>query len=256
MKMPKELLDRAQDLHLAIHVGRQHVYAALYDFLSATCFWNVQAEVPPGLSVYKFIYQRNWMEGVFRRCSVTFDTDCYALVPATFFDPSAAEDYIQMQHGITGINASFTEIHEAESVVCYEIPEWQTDLMRYFPNARVMPACALLLRLAAARRNQTRPSFFVIFSSDSISIAAIKEKEIELLSTHEARTAEDALYHLSNAAMRLQIDPENCHIELLDTSENFELVELLRKYFGNVSELVIHKEMKASPVTQIHYLCA
>lgn len=256
MKMPKELLDRAQELHLTMHVGRQHVYAALYDFSSSTCFWSVYTEVPAGLSVYKFIYQRNWLEGVFRRCTVTFDTDCYALVPASLFEPNSSSEYISMQHGINGIHTAFTDIPEAESVVCFEIPEWQSDLMRFFPNARVIPACALLLRIAASRRNHALPSFFVLFSSNTISIAAFRDKEIALLSTHEARTSEDSLYHLTNAAMRLQIDPENCHVELLDTSENSELTELFKKYFTHVHDLVIHSEMNAPVVTQIHYLCA
>ena len=101
MKMPKELLDRAPELHLALHTGQNHVHAALYDFASSTCFWNVQSEVPAHLSVYKFIYQRNWIEGVFRRCTVTFDSDAYALVPLSLFDAESCADYLQMQHGLS-----------------------------------------------------------------------------------------------------------------------------------------------------------
>jgi hypothetical protein len=256
MKMPKELLERAQELHFAMHIGRQHVHAALYDFSASSCLWHVESEVPPSISVYKFIYQRNWMEGVFRRCTVTFDTDCYALVPASLFDPNAASDYLEMQHGVSGITAGFFELSEAESVVCFETPEWQTDLIRNFPNARIIPVSALLLRIASNRTNQSMSGFLVMFSSLTITIAAVKDKEIVMLSTHEARTGEDALYHLSNAAMRLQIDPEKCEIELLDTSEQTELTELLKRYFGEVKALVVIPEMNAPMVTQIHYLCA
>lgn len=256
MKMPKELIDRAHDLHLALHIGRQHVHAALFDFSLSVCFWSVDSEVPPGMSVYKFIYQRNWMEGVFRRCSVTFDTDCYALVPASFFDANSAADYLQMQHGVSGISAAFAEVPESDSVICFEIPEWQTELMRHFPNARILPVSALLLKLAAARTNLSTRSFFVMYSSLTVSIAAIKDKEVVMLSTHEARTSEDALYHLSNAAMRLQMDPENCDVELLDAYGQTELCELLKKYFGGVKPLSVHAEMNAPLVTQIHYLCA
>jgi hypothetical protein len=256
MKMPKELLEKAQDLHFTLHIGRQHIHAALYNFAESDCLWHVHSEVPPGLSIYKFIYQRNWIEGVFRRCTITFDSDSYALVPVSFFDSNTTADYLQLQHGVSAESAGYTEIPEAESVMCFEIPDWQADVMRHFPNARILPVSSLLLRLVAARPNLSARGFLVMFSSYTVSIAAMRDREIVLLSTHEARTAEDALYHLSNAAMRLQIDPENCQIEYLDTAEQHEFTELLKKYFGAVKPLIVNAEVNAPVVTQIHYLCA
>ncbi len=256
MKMPKELLDRAPELHLAIHIGRQHVHAALYDFSASTCFWHVQSEVPAGLSVYKFIYQRNWIEGVFRRCTVTFESDCYALVPLSLFDSESCADYLQMQHGVADLPTAFFELPEAEAVVVYEIPEWQQDLMRSFPNARVLPLSALLTRLAVAKVQQSQAGLFLAFSSDYVTIAALKGKSLVLLATNEARTPEDALYHLSNAAMRLQIDLENCLLELLEITAGNELSELLSRYVREVKSLSANPSIDGPVITQIHYLCA
>jgi hypothetical protein len=76
------------------------------------------------------------------------------------------------------------------------------------------------------------------------------------MATHEAKTPEDVLYHVSNAAMRLQIDLENCRVELMEASADDSLSQLLKRYAGEVSQL---KEVIASTdsaITQLHYLCA
>lgn len=256
MKMPKELLDKASELHLAMHIGRETVYAALYDFSSSSCLWNVQSDVPPGISVFKFIYQRNWIEAVFRRCSVTFDTDCYALVPTSLFDPLSCGDYMEMQHGVTTSQTGFIELPEADAVICFELPEWNADLLKHFPNARILPLSALLTRVAAARNQMADSDFLVAFSSASVTIAAVKNKALVLLSTHEARTEEDVLYHLSNAAMRLEIDLDNCSLQLLDMSGHEDLFHLLQRYSKEVKMLAAHATSEGCSATQLHYLCA
>jgi hypothetical protein len=256
MKMPKELLERAEELHFAMHIGTRHVYAALYENASFTCLWSVSAEVPAGISVFKFIYQRNWIEAVFRRCSVTFDTDCYALIPSSLFDPQACADYLHMQHGVMSQQTGYVDLPEVEAALCFELPEWNTELLKYFPNARIVPLSALIIR-AAIGGKQTGPSDFVlVHSSSSVTIAAIKNRSLVLLSTHEARAEEDVLYHLSNAAMRLQIDLDNCSLQLLNMSETPDLLTLLQRYTKHASKLDIHSNSDHGASTQLHYLCA
>jgi len=256
MKMPKELLDKASELHLAMHIGQQHVYAALYDFSSSLCLWNVHSEVPTGISVFKFIYQRNWIEAVFRRCSVTFDSDCYALIPASLFDPLACNEYIEMQHGVTTDQTGFIELPEADAVVCFELPVWQFELLKCFPNARVLPLSALLTRVVAPKGQSSSADFLVAYSSASVTITAVKNKALLLLVTHEARTEEDVLYHLSNAAMRLQIDLDNCSLQLLDMSGRDELLALLQRYTKHAVALSAVNTNGGCLATQLHYLCA
>lgn len=256
MKMPKELLDKSSELHFALHVGRSHIYASLYNFSESKCFWKANSEVPAGMSVYKFIYQRNWIEGVFRKCTITFDSDTTALIPQSLFRPEAASDYLEMQHGVQQAQVGFIELPEAEAVICFEEPDWQNEVVRHFPNARVIPMVALLTRLAAARLHQGYSLFLIAVSSGSASILAVQNKSIVLMATHEAKTPEDVLYHVSNAAMRLQIDLENCRVELMEASADDSLSQLLKRYAGEVSQL---KEVIASTdsaITQLHYLCA
>jgi hypothetical protein len=256
MKMPKELLERAPELHLAIHAGLREVHAALFDFNQSTCLWHVYSELPPGISPYAFIYGRNWIEGVFRKCTITFDCDTYALVPQSIFDPAAGADYLSLQHGVESTSTGFVELPEAEAVICFEWPDWYANLMRVIPNARVQPQSALLVRLALAKAQTGESSFLVATSSDYVTIAGVKNKVLMLLASHEARTPEDILYHLSNAALRLQIDMEHCRIQLLEAVENGEVLELLKRYVKEIRRVEAPASIESPAITQLHYLCA
>jgi hypothetical protein len=256
MKMPKELLDRASELHFAIHIGLNSVHAALYDFGQSECPWHVHSELPPGISAYTFIYQRNWLEGVFRRCTITFDTDVHALVPQSFFDAEACQDYIRMQHGMSVEASGFIELPESESVICYELPEWHAGIIRLFPNARIMPLGALLVRLAFSKSRNSETSLLAAISSASATFVCLKKNALVLLATHEARSAEDVLYHLSNAAMRLQIDLAAATVEVLNADSGNEGIQLMKQYVREVNVLEVNPQMSSFPVTQLHYLCA
>jgi hypothetical protein len=256
MKMPKELLDRAGELHLAMHLGVDFIHASLYDFSASTCLWDVQSVIPAGISIQKFIYQRNWLEGIYRRCTITFDTDRYALVPRSLFDENVVADYLNMQHGFMDGSADYIELPEAEAVLCFEVPNWKTELIQHFPNARLIPLSALLTKVAAMKFQQQQECILVAVSSEAVTFACVRNKSLLLLSTQNSKTPEDVLYHLSNAAMRLEIDLGNCTVELLSHRTDDELSILLKRYIKEV--LPIHQLDKAncSMFTQLHYLCA
>lgn len=256
MKMPKELLERAPEFHLAIHVSTTEIHAALFDFHAAKCLWNVYSEIPAGISPYKFIYQRNWIEGVFRKCTITFESDNYALIPQSLFDPAACADYLQMQHGTNTVSTGYTELPEAEAVICFEWPDWYAEVMRIIPNARVIPQAALIARLATSQAQLGEAGFMVSVSPGNSTLAGFKNKAVALLVTQEARTAEDILYHLSNAALRLQIDLENCRVYIMETKPGTDNQALLRRYVKEVSSVTSPAGMQSPAITQLHFLCA
>jgi hypothetical protein len=256
MKMPKELLDRASEFHLAIHVSASELHASLFDFHAAQCPWTVHSEIPAGISPYKFIYQRNWIEGVFRKCTITFESDNYALIPQSLFDPVVCSDYLDMQHGTAAVSTGYTDLPEAEAVICFEWPEWYADVMRIVPNARVIPQAALMVRLSTSYAQTGEAGFVVAISSVNATIAGYKNKSLAVLVTQEARTPEDILYHLSNAALRLQIDPENCRVHILDANAATDHESLLRRYVKEVNVISEPAGIQAPAITQLHFLCA
>jgi hypothetical protein len=172
------------------------------------------------------------------------------------FDESVVADYLNMQHGFMEGSADYIELPEAEAVLCFEVPNWKTELIQYFPNARLMPLSALLTKVAAMKFQQQQECILVAVSSEAVTFACVRNKSLLLLSTQNSKTPEDVLYHLSNAAMRLEIDLGNCTVEILSHRTDDELSILLKRYIKEV--LPIHQLDKAncSMFTQLHYLCA
>ena len=256
MKMPKELLDRAGDLHFAMHIGDGYVHASLFDFVDSACLWDVKSAVPAGLAVEKFIYQRNWLEGVYRRCTISFDCDQYTLVPRSLFDDNAVSDYLKLQHGSEESATECIEIPEAEVVLCYLLPQWKTEIIRFFPNARIMPLSAFITKAAAAKFQHQIQYIIAAVTPEHVTLACIRNKMLLLLCTQDAKTSDDVLYHLSNAAMRLEIDLENCAVELVASAGREELTTLLRHYVKEVKLVHRTEHTNCSAYTQLHYLCA
>jgi hypothetical protein len=161
-----------------------------------------------------------------------------------------------MQHGKPAISIGYTELPEAEAVLCFEWPEWYSEVMRLIPNARILPQPVLLVRLVQSYTQSGDAGFLVAVSSGNATIAGFKNRALALLVTQPARTSEDILYHLSNAALRLQIDPENCRVFLLEAITDNENQSLLGRYVKMVSSISSPAGIEAPAVTQLHYLCA
>jgi hypothetical protein len=256
MKMPKELLERAGELHFAMHIGDGYMHASLFDFAHAACLWGVQSALPAGMAIEKFVYQRNWLEGIYRRCTITFDCDQYALVPRSLFEENAVSEYLKLQHGAEAEITYYLDLPEAEVVLCYVLPVWSSEIVRYFPNARLMPLSALITKSAVAKFNQQQQCLIAAVTSEHVTIACTRNKMLLLLSTQDAKTPEDVLYHLSNAAMRLELDLENCAVDVIAENRGEETAALLSHYVKNIKLVQRLENSTCSAFTQLHYLCA
>jgi flagellar biosynthesis component FlhA len=128
--------------------------------------------------------------------------------------------------------------------------------MRYFPNARLMPLSAFITKAAAAKFQHQLQCIIAAVTPEHVTLACIRNKMLLLLSTQDAKTSDDVLYHLSNAAMRLEMDLENCAVELVASAGREELTTLLRRYVKDVRLLHRTEVTNCSVFNQLHYLCA
>ncbi len=76
------------------------------------------------------------------------------------------------------------------------------------------------------------------------------------MSTQDAKTPDDILYHLSNTAMRLEVDLENCAVDVITSQRAEEVIMLLRRYVKDVKAIRRLEADSCSPFTELHYLCA
>src|SRR5688572_10672491 len=87
--IPRDLLSQASALHLCMHIHPRWVAVALADAAGGQVTWSEQfdieqAHVDTWDDVAGFIRGRNWSEKVFRKCTLTFDTADFTLVPSAF----------------------------------------------------------------------------------------------------------------------------------------------------------------------------
>jgi len=257
MKMPKELLDEASGLHLAMHLGEQSVEAALFDAATFQCRWHVFSEITDALDPAQYVYQRNWNEQVFRKCSLSFDCDRYALIPHTYFDANHCEEYIRLQHGSSASHVGNLELSEIDAVLCFELPAWQSYISTMIPNARLFPAAALLLRYARMHSPREGSAFYAWVTRQSLTLACMKDKLPSIISTNGITNEEDVLYHLSNTAMQLHVDLEKVPLEMLISAPGFGLNDLLEKYMLNLKTLPSSSLCSdGSFIAQLHATCA
>jgi len=257
MKMPKDLLDEASGLHLAMHLGDASVEAALFDAATSQCRWHVVSELPQGIDPSQFVYQRNWCEQVFRKCTVSFECERYALIPLGYFDVAMCAEYIQLQHGSSVEQATYIELSELDAVICFEYPSWHTKLSAMIPNARFFPSASLLLRYARMHAPRNGSAFYAWVAARSLTMACMKDKAPVLIATNAISSEEDVLYHLSNAAMQLHVDLEHVRLEIIDSASGFLVEQLLAKYIADVKTLPSTPLCEDGSFTaQLHAVCA
>jgi hypothetical protein len=254
MKMPKELLDEASSLHFVLHIGDGFVEAALFEASSGRCRWHIISNEFLGDPV-EFVYQRNWHDHIFRKCTVSFDTEHYAVVPSAYFDEKQITAYLQLQHNLPVRNALFSEMTDLDAICCFDAPDWMPRLMSFIPNARIIPAAALLARYAAISANAEGFSIACWATNRQISMACLRQRKLQLLATHEVSAEEDAMYHIANASMRLGFELEQVQFELLVGQGMSELKPLLSKYVRQINENT-SSDNQGSFMPQLHVLCA
>lgn len=255
MKMPKELLDQASGLHFVMHFSERFVEAALFEASGTRCLWHVNTELPIGNAV-DFVYQRNWHEQVFRKCTVSFDTLIYTAVPLAYYDSEQNSSYLKLQHGSLNASTSSIELAELDAVVCFEIPAWQGRLMSFIPNARIMPVAALLARYMRSIAPRQGQAIGLWVNENNMTLCCLNDRNLTLLMSNAVTAEEDVLYHLSNAAMRLELDLEHTNLELIHGNGFRALKSTLDKYIRKVNTPAVDKIVnEGSFMPQMHILC-
>ncbi len=257
MKMPKELLDEASSLHLAMHLSEQSVEAALFDAATSQCKWHVFVDITALSDPAQFVYERNWNEQVFRKCSVSFDCDRFALIPKAYFDENLCAEYIRLQHGSISSDTTYLELSEIDAVLCFALPSWHQRVVSMMPNARLIPSAALLMRYARMHAPREGSAFITWVCAQSMTLACMKEKNPVLLASNAVSSEEDVLYYLSNAAMQLDVDLENVSLNLLVSAPGMEVKPLLERYIVNIISLSSSVSCpEGSFMPQLHAICA
>lgn len=248
--MPRELLQRAEALHLALHLHPHGVKVAV---LEQDLLWSAVFEVPNAQdddysAVLRFVAERNWYERVFRKVTVTFDTPYYTLVPQGFALEGKEQELLAFNLPNISAPAATCAAEEAALNVIYKEESSLLALLRHWPNARFYPSVALFIRYAKLY-NAAPTAALVYLGAGAMWLTVYKDGKLQLANHYTMQSADDVLYHLANSAMRLGIDLGTLPITLHGSGDLAATAEHMSDYCGDLTVGEAHFPLLA------HRLC-
>jgi hypothetical protein len=262
--MPRDLLNQASSLHFAVHIGGNRVEATLADAASTEILWSEIFEMGNSAHAFTesidFISSCNWSERVFRKSTLSFDSTAFTLVPGAFFEADKMQEVLLFNTGMTPENPGHILLNEAGAQIIFDRPSKLDEVTSKFPNLRIFPSAWVFGKYAAQNSDKNNSHIHLYVNGNYLLLAAYKSQRLMMLNRFEVNSSEDLLYYTANAAIRLDIDLENCYIRLFDYRTGAQNVELLKNYCKNaefkVSPKVNHKSENSSVITQLHLICA
>lgn len=260
--MPKDLLGEASSLHLCLHMSPGYMQVALAEAAGSDFQWAEDFAPDQIKQTYAdavdFTAGRNWQEKVFRKCTLTFDTPAFTLVPNAFFDASKERELLEFQTGKKANSTVHLPLPEMDAVMVVEQDLHLRELIKQFPNVRIFPTAYLFVKHALLRVEREESVLHISLIGHQMLLCVVKNKKLLLLNHFEVQSDEDVLYHSSNAAMRLGIDFENAQLSLYVTPQADTLSSLLKGYNKHVKHVFTDegKKVRASFPAHLHILCA
>lgn len=255
--MPKEILAMASSLHLAIHLHKNFVQVMVFDHDASEILWTghfpVEDHVDEWARATDFAVLKNWGDRVFRKVSISFDQPDFTLVPQGFILEGKESELLTFSTGKEPDHAEVQIFHELGVALIYDLPSEVQKIAERFPNARFHCSTGLFIT-ECARLAKEGGQFFVLVQEGFMLVSAFYAGNMKLTNHFGIQGNDDVLYHISNAALRLNIHLESASVALFGSGANGELEELLGTYIGEVYRWSLPQGVKVNAeVTPHHY---
>lgn len=264
--MPKEVLNTASSLHLALHLSSQSVQVMAVEADSGKIHWLETFSVDkehalPFEDVVRFVQARNWGTAVFRKTTLSYDTPDFTLAPVGFMVAGKEKELLLSDEDF---EVQVDAIDAAGAQLVARIPDAIMALKTSLPGVRFIPSASLFTQYTISQRLMSGNEFHVYTSPQYMLLTAYSKGEMKLVNHFGAQGNEDVLYHVANAAMRLGIDLEQSSLYLYGENTSTELQELLHTYTQHVhlwnapKAVSLDAGVNAAAIfpTLVHLLCA
>lgn len=248
--MPREWLLRAEQLHLALHLQTNSVSAALWE---STCVWKESFSLATSgtddvAAAVQFVRERNWVEKMYRRVTISFDTPNCTLVPQSFEIQGKQGELLWFNLPRPDAPISTFGLDEVGATAIYSPDPALHSLTRVWPHARLLPTLALLIRQAFTPK--INGSFIQMYLTEGrLWLVAVVQGKLTLANHFSAQSTEDSLFHLANACMQHGLDMNSTPV-VLHGHISPELLSLVSQYCANA------KAAETGFPLDIHPLCA
>lgn len=249
--MPKDLLSRSTMLHLALHLNQVELEVAVFDKDHELPVWQQHFELGtatlPWQNAFSFLEDRNWKEGVFRKVTISFDTDAFTLVPHAFMISGKEHDLLEFNLQRSVIQAETISLDSLGASLLYDFPVALSVLTEWWPNARFYPTVALMLLQGTSLRN-TGKMMYAHATSASILLSVFDGAEMKLANVYPRSSNDDVLYHIANACIRLGIDLASVSVRIEGSEAGEDLHALMSTYNTDVKLNTLHFPVAAHPL--------
>ncbi len=229
IEVPEKWLKQSDQMHLALHIHAEGLQLALFDFQNRQPVHLFRLKIQPW-ELPGLITQQGLHQFLFRKVSITYDSDSWTLVPELFFDESKIDLWMadlpahQMHHTLLADERVFLIDRHHQSM---------ESIAMLFPQATVKCWVHPWLQLTSPQHEKGE-ILFANIEAKKISIHLIKEGKRLLANPFESRSWEDSLYFIS-AAMQNFSCSEKTLVVLTGEEVNEELIASMAPYIKGLT---------------------
>jgi Protein of unknown function (DUF3822) len=229
-----------QRCHLVMEVGR-HIFS--YAVLNAAKqpvrirFYELTGENDRDLTddVDEIINGDEVLKEKMKERIVIYNFPESHLVPEKHFHITANKELMELLHGDLNKGIILSEkIHGWNQYNVFRVPTGVHNLFqRRFANGKYWHYYSLWMECGHKQLTQHTDFLAVVFYPNRILVAAIENKQLQLLQSFTYEVVEDVAYYLLNICLQLQLSPEKTPVKLsgmIDVSS--ALYTEIFKYFG------------------------
>jgi hypothetical protein len=232
-----------QECQLLIEAGRHNFLYVVMDSLKQVvrlAYYEIESINQHTLTqeIRDIIAADEILRTVFNEIIVLYNFPESQFVPEAYFNININDDLSALMQG--DLNNGITLSEKVQGYDLYNVfhvpPELHQLFKEQYKGNKYWHYYSWWMKCSQAQLLPAQESMQVVFYPSFILVAAVRNKQLQLVQQLTYHTAEDVAYHLLNVCTRLQLNPATVHVRLagmIDASST--VFNEIQKYFGNAS---------------------
>jgi Protein of unknown function (DUF3822) len=228
MNIPSDLQQRADQLHLAMHVHSNGMMAGLFDGQSKQPLWLSETFIATW-ELHNRIMEWGWNQPVFRKVTLSRSPLQWTLCPPYLLDPSNIGGWL---HQSNENNVRAIPISGQNMILIEESESLYPMVHGLFPHLQEFSTVEFLLHYHLSTPvNHDR--LLVVTEAEITRIFAHQQGKFLLANQYACKEPEDTLYFASAIVQQYELSNET-PIILAGQNANIELIRLFEPYYTQV----------------------
>jgi hypothetical protein len=203
-------------------------------------YYEVEGESQPALAqeIREIIDAEDVLKQHFRETVVLYNFPESQFIPEAFFNVNINADMDGLVQGDLNRGIRLSEKLQGYNLYnVFHVPaELHQLLKEQYRGNQYWHYYTWWMKCSQAQLLPALESMQVVFYPAFILVAAVKDKQLQLVQQFNYHTAEDVVYHLLNTCAQLRLEPANVQVRLAGMIDASSAVfNEIQKYFGNAS---------------------